>query len=461
MIFNREQGRKAEAKTFVQDMTQGSVTGHLVCFFLPMMAGNLFQQLYNIVDSIVIGRFEGANTLAAVGMVGSISYLFFALCEGLAGGIGILVAQYFGAREYGSVNKTVANAVYISLGTGLVMSILSVVLAKPILTLMNTPQESYEAAFIYMRIVCGGSIVVAIYATISSIMRAMGDSKTPLIFLVVASVINIILDIVFVYWLHMGAAGVAWATVIAQFVSAVGSLFFGYRTNPYLRPGKEYFRISKKIVKNSFALGIPLALQTAMMSISHLAIQFVVNGYGAMVMAAYTASMRVFTIVRLPMGVLGSALASFAGQNAGAGYFERVNSSIRKSAFAVTVYGVISMGAMVLLGTPIIKMFVNEPEVIEIGTRGLKIASMFFIINGLTNVFRASLNGVGDASFTMFNGILEIATSVIIVFSLTQIPFIGMWGIWTTSGIAELIAGFACWYRVTNGKWKKNIINSK
>lgn len=201
--------QKKEEKKLIQDMTQGSVMRHLIFFFLPLMAGYVFQQLYNVVDSVVIGKYEGADTLAAVGMVGSISYLFFALCEGLAGGIGVQVAQHFGAGKEEEVKQTIANAGYVILTAGLGMSMLGIVLARPVLILMNTPDESFGDALVYMKIVCGASVVVAVYGTVSSIMRALGDSKTPLLFLVIASITNITLDIIFVYVLHMGAAGVA------------------------------------------------------------------------------------------------------------------------------------------------------------------------------------------------------------------------------------------------------------
>ncbi len=450
---------KQPSNKMFKDMTTGNVTRHLIHFFLPLMAGYVFQQLYNVVDSVVIGRVNGANTLAAVGMVGSISYLFFALCEGLGGGIGIQVAQYFGAGRDEDVKRTIANGVYITVGAGMFMSLLALILARPVLVLMNTPAESFPDALIYMRIVCGASIVVAIYGTIAHIMRALGDSKTPLLFLIVASVTNIILDLVFVYGMKLGAAGVAWATVIAQFISALGSLAVGYKRNPYFHLRKEHFSYNRIIIKKSFSMGIPLAMQNAMSSLSGMTIQFVVNGYGAMVMAAYTASNRIREIARLPMGVLGTAVANFSGQNAGAGFYDRVKSGIIKSVWMVTIYGSIGTLILFLFGNLWIGFFVDEAEVIAIGTQGLRISCLFLVISGLTNMFKAALNGVGDAAFTMINGIIEIIACMICAFTLTKIPFLGMKGIWCTSGVACLIAGLACLYRLVKGTWKKKGIN--
>lgn len=204
-------------------------------------------------------------------------------------------------------------------------------------------------------------------------------------------------------------------------------------------------------------MGIPLAMQNAMMSLYEMAIQFVVNGYGTQIMAAYTASVRVFGIARIPFGVLGVACANFSGQNIGAGHFERVKECIRKASALVIGYGACSMAVLYLFGQQIISIFVAEPEVIRVGAAGLRITAVFFIVNGLTNIYRAVLNGAGDAAFTMFNGLLEVAGSIILIFGLTSIPAIGMWGIWATGGISAVLACIVCFGRLRGKKWRVDI----
>ena len=228
-------------------MTKGNEVKLLLGFALPMLVGNIFQQLYNMADSIIVGKFVGSDALGAVGAVGHLNFLFFSLCLGLTSGIGILISQFFGAGKDEYVKKIIANSVYIITATGAAMSILSAFFARPILTLMNTPEANMEDAVVYMRIVCGATIVVALYNGISSILRALGDSKTPLIFLIVASFINVGLDLLFVLVFHMGVAGAAWATVIAQLVSAAGSILFALWKNPYLRLRKHHFKTDSDI----------------------------------------------------------------------------------------------------------------------------------------------------------------------------------------------------------------------
>lgn len=444
-------------KNCTQDMTTGNVTGHLLRFSLPLLAGYMFQQLYNMVDAIVVGRFVGANALAAVGLVGSVSYLFFSLCVGLSGGIGVLVSQYFGAGKEDFVKQTVANSVYLTLIAGIVMSVLSIFLAKPILQLMNTPEENMKDALVYMKIVCGSTFVVAGYNTISSIMRALGDVKTPLIFLIVSSFLNILLDLFFVFVLSMGVAGVAWATVISQLIATIGSIGYGYLKNPYLHPKHNHFQLNKTIVKKSIQIGIPLACQNAMGAVSSMASQTAINGFGSVVIAGNTAVKKAVIIMQQPFGVLGVACSNFAGQNAGAGKYERVYEACRKGIQMVTVYSIVMLVVNMLFSVPIAKIFVIDPQVVEVGALGLRITGWMFFSAGSLNIMRAILNGVGDSSFTMVNGIFEVIGSVVSVYFLTSIPAFGMKGIWYANGVVWTVVAVINFWRLLSGKWKKKV----
>ena len=222
-------------KSYVKDMTVGKPTGLLLSFMLPMVIGNVFQQLYSMADSMIVGQFVGADALAAVGATGSVNFLFFSLCSGMANGTGIVISQHFGAGNSDYVKKAIANAAYIMLVAGLAMGGLGVLLAKPILIFLNTPDNILADATLYMRIVCAGVLATAAYNCISAILRAVGDSKTPLYFLIMSSILNVGLDIWFVRGLGMGVAGAAIATIIAQFLSGVGSLMFAFAKNPHRR----------------------------------------------------------------------------------------------------------------------------------------------------------------------------------------------------------------------------------
>ena len=448
------------AKPYVMDMTKGNETSLLLRFTLPMLVGNIFQQFYNMVDSIIVGRFVGTNALGAVGSVGCITFMFFSLCLGLGSGIGILISQYFGAGQDDYVKKIIANAIYITLGTGVLMSLCGVFFAEPILHFMNTPAENFADALIYMRIVCGFTIVVAGYNTISAILRALGDAKTPLIFLGVASVLNIALDLVFVVPLQMGVAGAAWATVIAQFFAMLGSIGYGYLKNDYLRLKKRHMAYSGEIVKKSFHIGIPVAAQNALIAFSCVALQSVVNRYGTTVMAAYTATGRVESLVQQPFNSLALAVSTFAGQNAGAGRFDRVRTGVKKSVWMVLIFSLLMILVMWLFGEPIVRIFIDEPEVVRIGAKGLRITSLMYFGLGLIYVMRGMLNGVGDAFFAMINGVTEVIGRIGFAFLFMTIPAVGMWGVWYTNGLTWTLTGLVNVIRLLQGKWvTKAVVN--
>lgn len=445
---------------YVCDMTKGNEVGLLLRFALPMLVGNIFQQLYNMVDSIIVGKFVSSNALGAVGVVGNLNFLFFSLCLGLTSGIGILISQFFGAGKDDYVKKIIANSIYIITAAGALMSIVGVAFAKPILTLMNTPEANMKDAVTYMQIVCGATIVVALYNGISSILRALGDSKTPLIFLIVASFINVGLDLLFVLVFHWGVAGAAWATVVAQLISSVGSVLFALWKNPYLQLEKRHFTTDSDIIKKSFQIGLPVAGQNALIAFSCVALQSVVNNYGSTVMAAYTATSRVEQLVQQPFGSLGTAVSTFAGQNAGAGKYDRVSTSCKKSTLIVLFFSLLMIAVMFLFGEPIVKLFVNESDVIAIGAKGLRITSLMYFALGMIYVMRGMLNGVGDAAYAMVNGLTEVIGRIGFAYLLMAIPAIGMWGVWYTNGLTWILAGSAGVIRFFQGKWKtKSMVN--
>ena len=443
---------------YARDMTKGNELSLLLRFTLPMVVGNVFQQFYNMADSIIVGRFIGANALGAVGEVGSLNFLLFSLCMGLGSGVGILTSQYIGAGRDDYVKKIVASSIYITLAAGLLMSLIGFFGAGAILRMMNTPAENFADAFVYTRIVCGGTLIVAGYNTISSILRAFGDARTPLVFLVTGCLVNIVLDLVFVLVFHMGVAGAAWATVIAQVVSMAGSVCYGKAKNPYLKLERRHYKVDKTIIAKSCRIGLSLAGQNALIAFSCVALQSVVNRFGTAVMAAYTATSRVEQLVQQPYSSLETAVSTFTGQNVGAGKYDRVYSGYKKSVWVILIFSLSMMGVILLFAGPIVGIFVKDPDVARIGATGLRIAAPMYFFLGLIYITRGMLNGVGDAAFAMINGVTEVAGRLGFAFALTMIPFVGMWGVWWTNCLTWTLTSLVNLLRVRKGTWKRSLL---
>ena len=277
-------------KQSVQDMTQGNTVKLLLTFSMPMLIGNLFQQFYNMVDSIIVGKFVSSNALAAVGASGSIGFLFFSLCFGMSAGIGIMISQYFGAEDEENLKKSIANSIYVIGVSAVIMAVTSFALARPILVLLDTPDIILNDAVLYLKVSSIGIIAIALYNGVSAVLRALGDSKTPLIFLIVACLLNIVLDLVFVLVCKWSVFGVALATIIAQIVAGIGCLIYAKIANPYFTIEKRLFKPDKEIITKSMQLGIPVGLQNSMIALSCVFLQAVVNQFGETVIAAYTAT---------------------------------------------------------------------------------------------------------------------------------------------------------------------------
>ncbi len=442
----------------VTDMTTGSPLKHILKFAIPLLVGNLFQQLYNMVDSIVVGNYVGKDALAAVGTCGSMNFLFFSLSSGLAIGIGIIVSQYFGAKDEKNVRSTIANSFYVLIVAALIVSIVGILFAPQLLRLLATPDNIIGDSVIYMRTTCAGIIAIALYNGVASILRALGDSRTPLYFLILSSIVNVVLDLYFVLALEWGVFGVALATIIAQAVSAVACLIYAYNKVPYFRLSREELKPHKDIIIKSFRLGVPVALQNSMIAISCMVLQGVVNGFGETVMAAYTIINRIEQVVQQPFGSLGTALTTYSGQNMGAEKIDRVKKGFRQATLIALVFSVLLIPVAYILGPQIVGIFVKDQEVIDIGYRALRITSLCYFGLGMIYVPRALLNGCGDTGFAMINGITEVACRILYAPIFTRIPFLGYWGIWVTTAATWVTTAIVCVSRYFQGKWRKKSI---
>ena len=320
---------------------------------------------------------------------------------------------------------------------------------------MNTPQDIFDDALLYTRIVCGGIIAVVMYNGIAAMLQSLGDSTTPLIFLVVASVLNVIGDLLLVVVFHMGVAGVAIATIIAQLLSALGCIVYAVKKNPYFRLTKENFRPDPTLMKNCLRLGIPFGAQGSLIAFSCVALQSIINRFGSDVIAAFTATSRIEQLVQQPYNSLATALATFAAQNIGAGNPDRVRRGFRKSTFLVIVFSVIMCGIMFLSGEAFVRLFVKDADVIAIGGRAIRITSLFYISLGMIYITRSLLNGAGDSAFAFVSGLAEVVGRVGFSILLAGIPALSYWAVWYTTGLTWLITGAACILRYLQGKWER------
>ena len=434
-------------KTSVLNMTEGNPISLIIKFSIPMLIGNLFQQLYNLVDSVIVGQYVGADALAAIGATGSVTFLFFALCNGIGSGGGIITSQFFGKGNVKEIKSCIVNTGYIMLVFPLIVGICAFFLARPILYLLETPEEIMKDAVIYMQIMCVGIIFVSLYNYASSMLRALGDSRTPLYFLIFSCLLNTILDILFVCKFHMSIVGAGVATVIAQFVSGISCLLYAVARNEYFHMEKSDMNFDRDISTKVLKLGIPLSLQFSLIAISCMALQKVVNTYGKVAVAAFTATSRIEQVIHQPYQTLGAALSTFTGQNYGADKNDRIKEGYHKGLLLMVVFSIFMLPIIQIFGEEIIRIFVKDEPVIVMGAKALKITSFFYVMLGLIYVVRGVLNGLGDSFFALLNGIVEVIGRFIVPIMLTSISLIGLWGIWWSVGIVWSISGITAWLR--------------
>ena len=435
-------------------MTEGNPVSLILLFSVPMLIGNLFQQVYNLVDSVIVGQYVGADALAAIGATTSVTFLFFALCNGIGTGGGIITSQHFGRKDESAVKSCIVNTGYIMIAFPLVIGIIAFILTEPVLTLLDTPKEIMADAVSYMKIMCIGIVFVSLYNYASSMLRALGDSKTPLFFLIFSCLLNTGLDFLFVCGLNMSVRGAGIATVISQFVSGITCLGYAIWKNEYFRFSKEDMRFNKDVTISVMKLGIPLSLQFSMIAVSCMALQKVVNSFGKTTMAAFAATSRIEQIIHQPYQTLGAALSTFTGQNYGARKMDRVKEGYRKSVMIMIIFSLIMFPVMQIASEGIVSLFVKERPVIVMGAKALRITSIFYMMLGMIYVVRGVLNGLGDSIFALLNGIVEVIGRFFVPIYLVTVPFIGMWGIWWSVGIVWSMAGVTAFLRYLSYKKK-------
>ncbi|MFV0342839.1 MAG: MATE family efflux transporter [Anaerocolumna sp.] len=447
-------------KNLTHDMTIGNPTSLLLKFSVPMLIGNLFQQLYNMADAVVVGNYVGKDALAAVGTTGPITFFIFALALGLSAGISIIISQYFGAKDEENVKKGFATAAYTVIGACIIMGVLGFLFSRQLLQLLNTPENIIDQSITYLRITSLGIVFIGAYNGMASILRALGDSLSPLYFLIVACLMNIVLDLIFVIYFNMGVAGVAYATITSQFVAAIGCIIYSIKKVKILNMPLKQFVPDKEIFKKCIRLGIPVAIQNSFVSLSTMALQSVINGYGETIMAAATAASRVEQLILQPGMSIGAAVAAYTGQNIGAGKIERVKQGFKSSSKIIIIFSLIMLPMIYFGGGFIMDLFTStdDLDVMEIGIQALRVPCFFYSFVGMIFVTRNVLSGAGDVKIPMVMGLTEVVCRVLFANILSSV--IGFHGIWWATGLTWLLTSIVGIIRYLSGKWKNKSIIS-
>ena len=398
-------------------MTTGSPAKLIIRFMIPMFLGNLFQQFYNVVDSIVAGQFLGVQALAAIGSTGSLMFFVIGWLNGLTSGFAIMVAQCFGAKKEDRMRHYVAMAVYLSVAFALVMTIGLTLANEPILRLMNYSEEIMPEVKAYMGIIYAGLLVTVAYDALSAFLRALGDSRSPLYFLMISAGINVFLDIVFIVVMGMGVEGCAYATVIAQAISAFCCFIYIVKKYPILHLKKEDFRYSWNSVKKLLGLGIPMALQFSITAIGTIIVQGAVNVYGETYMAGFSAAGKLQNILGTVFVAFGATVATYVGQNRGAGRIDRVREGVRCTQYMILAWSVIAMILMFFFGKYMTCIFVNssETDVLAVSVEYFHTVFWCYPFLGSIFLYRNTLQGMGYGLVPMMGGIFELAARTIIV----------------------------------------------
>lgn len=445
-------------KSAQSDMTSGSPMKIILWFTLPIFIGNVFQQFYNMADAVIVGKFVGNNALAAVGSTGTIMFLINGFVIGMTAGFTVLTAQKFGAGDERGIRKSVTGAAWLSLIVGLILTAAFMVFMKPLLTLMNTPADILDDAYAYIMIISGGILAQMLYNLLASILRALGNSRVPLYFLILSAVLNIVLDLVFVIVFQMGAAGAAVATIISQGVSGLLCLVYIGKKVQLLRMTKEDWKPKTTLLSAQLKVGIPMALQYSITAIGTMMVQSSLNILGSTLVAAYTAAGKIEQVVTQAYIAMGTTMATYGAQNMGAGDVPRIRQGFKACTIIGIVYSFIAAAFVMTAGKYMTYLFVSE----DVGTIMnsvdiyLKCVGIFFIPLAVVNIYRNGIQGLGYGLLPMTAGIAElIGRGVVAVIAAGQRSYLG---VCLASPAAWILAGgllIVMYYYIMNHDIKK------
>lgn len=439
----------------MKDMTVGKPMNLIITFAIPMLIGNIFQQIYNVVDTIVVGRYLGENALAGVGSTGTLTGLLFALVFGLCNGGGLIIAQSFGCRDFDTLKKAVNAMIWVAGSMTVLLSIIGLAASRFLLTILAVPESVIEYSVTYLRILYAFVFGNVIYNGASAILRSIGDSKTPLIALIISSLVNVFLDLAFVVVLGLGVAGVAYATILAQCVSAVIVVGFLYKKRREIGLCSLLVKPEKHMVSLVIRTGLPAALQSSMISLGGLSVQRLINSFGASVMAAYVAANRIDSVAIQVIVSIGTALSVFTGQNMGRNDFKRIASGLYHTMAVMVGASAFIAGIVLTFRYPLIYIFLGDLATdlaIETGVTYLSIIGIAYVIAGVMNSYLNVIRGAGDVNTCLVAGIAELSGRIVFAYLLSH--FLGAAGIWIATPISWGCGCIIPVVRYYSGKWK-------
>ena len=440
------------ARSMTRDLTEGNPLKLVLSFAAPLLFGMLFQQFYSFVDTAIVGRYLGAEKLAAVGATGSVNFLVIGLCLGFCSGFAIPIAQAFGAKNEHEVRRSVWHAAVLSAGLSLVFGLAATLLCKPLLRLMNTPEAILDSSAAYIRIIFAAIPCCVLYNMASSILRSLGDSRTPVLFLVLASLVNIALDLFLIIACGMDVAGAAVATAASQLIAGLGCVAVIIRRFPILKLTKEDRRFSVKRAWSMLGVGLPMGLQFSITAIGSVVVQWSVNGLGVNAVAAVSAAVKLSMFFACVFDALASTMVTFTGQNIGAGKLDRVGQGLRAASFTGIIYCVIALGVVLLFGDRMLGLFIDSGEnaaVTEMGFLYLKINAAMYIPLLFVNILRLCIQGMGFTRVAMFAGLSEMLARTAV--ALLVVPVAGFTGACLANPAAWVMADlflFPCYFRL-------------
>lgn len=442
-----------------KDLTSGSPLKVILMFTLPLVLGNLFQQFYALADTIIVGRFCGVSALASVGATGSVNYLILGFVIGVCNGFAIPIAQLFGARDYKDLRRHVANAAWLCIAGSVVLTVATVALTRPMMELMQTPDDILDGAVVYIGWIFAGIPFIFLYNMVAAIMRALGDSKTPLYFLILTSALNIGLDLLFIIPFHMGVLGAALATDISQVISGVLSFAYLRRKFDVLKMEKGDMAYSKKACGRLLGIGVPMGLQCSITAIGSVIMQWAVNVLGSTAVAAVTAAGKTQSLLTVPLESVGTAMATYAGQNLGASRMDRVRQGVNRALLIILVYALASAFILHFTDVQIMSLFLDtakEVDIVNMGREYLFWNSVFFIPLGALIVWRYTIQGLGFSTLAMMAGVAEMVARTAV--AIVLVPILGYFGA-ELSNPAAWVA--ACLFLYPAYKWTCRQLNNR
>ena len=411
-----------------KDMTEGSPLKLIIAFAIPVFLGMLFQQFYNVVDTVIVGRFLGVEQLAGVGSTGSLNFMVIGFCSGICSGFAIPVAQKFGAKQYSELRKYVANSFWLCAVFAVIITVEVVALCRPILELLNTPEDIFEYAYTYIVIIFCGIPFTILYNILASVIRSLGDSRTPVVFLALSSLVNIVLDLIFILGFGMGTEGPALATVISQGVSGMICFWYMKKKFDILKTSKEEWKPRGTYLMTLCHMGIPMGLQYSVTAIGSLVMTSAINGLGSIAVAAVTAGSKISMFISSPIGALGMTMAPYTGQNMGAGKLDRIGKGLKAASVCGFVLSGLTLVVVILFGKQLPLLFLDtaNEEVIALANQYLLITSSAYCLLTLVNAVRFSIQGMGFSIFAILSGVFEMVARTIV--GALLVPKLGFTG---------------------------------